>query len=441
MQVTVETINPVTQKVCIEIPAEQVDAEIEKVYAGIQKKAKLQGFRPGKAPMQLVRRTFSDTMRDEVMRRFYDQTLYKALDEHKIEPVDSPTIESDILEQGVPFKYCAIVEVLPEISLKDYTGLAVSKEKLVPNPDAIEDEIKRMQENMAQLVPLDEGAVVETGHVVSVDYSFSVDGYPNENTGAEDAVVEVGANRLMPEFEEQLVGMRCGEEKEVRVTLPEGYRNPEVAGKEGLFQVKLKEIKRKELPELDDDFAQQFGEYETMEQLRAKMVEYHQKQETDRIDNELKDAMIQALIEKNPLEVPQSMVKRQLDYMLENLKNRLKSQRMSIEMMGLDENGFRVRFRDAAENKVKGGLLLRAVVEKENISITDEDLAERYERIAAGNTEMLGRIKEYYTSNRNAQSSLIAEMKEDKAICFLLDKAVITETEAGDKKTNQEGRS
>ena len=435
MQVTVEEINSVTKKVSIEIPADQVDTEIEKVYAGIQKKAKLQGFRPGKAPLQLIKRTYSDTMRDEVMRRFYDQTLFKALNDHKIEPVDSPTIESDILEQGTPFKYSALVEIMPEILLQDYTGLTVTREKYVLNPDSIEGELKRMQENMAQLVPLDEGATVENGHVVSVDYSFTVADHPEENSSAEDASIEVGAHQLMPEFEEQLIGMKPSEAKEIRVTLPDGYRNPEVAGKEGVFQVTLKEIKRKEMPELDDEFAQQFGEFETMEQLRSKMVEYHQKQETERIDNEVKENIIQALIEKNPLDVPQSMVKRQLDYMFENLKNRLKSQRMSIEMMGLDEEGFRLRFRDAAEDKVKGGLLLMALVEKENITVGEEDLTKRYEQIAAGNADMLVRIKEYYSTNRNAQNSLIAEIKEDIAIRFLLDNAVITEVEPAQQKT------
>ena len=436
MQVTVEAINSVTKKISIEIPAEQVDTEIEKVYAGIQKKAKLQGFRPGKAPLQLIKRSYSDTMREEVMRRFYDQTLFKALNDHKIEPVDSPTIESDIIEQGTPFKYSALVEIMPEILLQDCTGLAITKEKYVPNPDSIEDELKRMQENMAQLVPLDEGSSVENGHVVSVDYTFAVADHPEENSTAEDASIEVGAHQLMPEFEEQLIGMKSGETKEVRVTLPEGYRNPEVAGKEGVFLVKLKEIKRKEMPELDDEFAQQFGEFETMEELRSKMIEYHQKQETERIDNGVKENIIQALIEKNPLDVPQSMVKRQLSYMFENLKNRLKSQRMSIEMMGLDEEGFRLRFRDSAEDKVKGGLLLMALVEKENITVGAEDLAQRYEQIAAGNADMLVRVKEYYSTNKNAQNSLIAEIKEDKAIRFLMDNAVITEVEAAQQKTD-----
>lgn len=433
MQVTVETTSPVARKISIEIPAEQVDAEIEKVYSGIQKKAKLQGFRPGKAPMQLIRRTYGDAMRDEVMRRFYEQTLFKALDEHKIDPVDAPTIEWGTLEQGSPFKYSALVEIVPEILLKDYTGLAVTKEKYHLNPENIEGEIKRMQENMAQLIPADEDTV-QNGHVLTVDYTFAVDGHPEEDTHAEDAPVEVGSGRLMPGLEEQMLGMKCGETKEIRVTLPEGYRNPDVAGKEGVFQVTLKEIKRKELPELDDEFAQQFGDYETMEELRAKMVEYHQKQEGERIENDLHDRIIEALIEKNPLDVPRALVRGQLEYMLDNFKDRLKGQHMTLEMMGLDEEGFRNRFRASAEEKVKGGLLLNALVEKENITVNDEDLEERYEKIANGNPEMLGRIKEYYASNRKAQAALIAQIKEAKAIRFLVDNAVITEVEPAELK-------
>jgi trigger factor len=434
MQVTIETVNPVTKKVSIEIPAERVDAEIEKAYTGIQKKAKLQGFRPGKAPMQLIRRTYSDAMRDEVMRRFYEQTLFKALDEHKIEPIDSPTIESDILEQGAPFKYSALVEIMPEILLNEYTGFEISKEKFVINPDNIEGEIKRMQENMAQLTPLAEGAAVESGHTVSVDYTYSVEGFPLENSSAEDAEIELGTGKMLPGFEEQLVGMKCGDQKEIRITLPEDYRNKDAVGKDGVFQVTVKEIKSKELPELDDEFAKQFGEYETMDQLRAKMGEYLEKQESERIENELKERVIQELIRKNPLDVPQSMVKRQLDHMLENLKNRLKGQHMSIEMMGLDDDGFRVRFRDSAEDKVKGGLLLMALVEKENITVDDADLTERFELISGGNPDMLIRIQEYYSSNKAARNALISEIKEDKAIRFLLDKAVVTEMDAASIK-------
>ncbi len=430
MQVHVEDISSVQKKITIEIPAEQVNEEIDKAYAAIQKKAKIQGFRPGKAPMQLIKRTYSDAMRDDVMRRLYQQTLYKVMDEHKVEPIDAPTIESDILEAGVPFKYSALIEVMPQILLNECTGLIVNKEKYVSKPDSIDGELKRMQENMAQLIPLEEGTVVENGHTVTVDYSVTVVGSPEENSGAQSAEVEVGSNRLVPGFEEQLIGLKSGESKEFTLELPAGNDNAEIAGKSGLFKVTVNEIKRKELPELDDEFAQQFGEYDTMEALREKMVEYHEKHETDRIDNEFKERVIQALIQKNPMDVSESMVKRQLDHMFENLKNRLKSQQMSLEMMGLDAEGFRARFRDDAIDKVKGGLLLMALVEKENFSVADEDLISHYEKIAAGNPEMLDRIKEYYSSNPKAKNSIISEIKEDKAISYLIDHAVVTEVDA-----------
>ena len=389
MQVHVEDISSVQKKITIEIPAERVNEEIDKAYAAIQKKAKIQGFRPGKAPMQLIKRTYSDAMRDDVMRRFYQQTLYKALDEHKVEPLDSPTIESDILEPGVPFKYSAIIEVMPQILLNEYTGLTANKELYVFNQENIDGELKRMQENMAQLIPLEEDAAVENGHTVSVDYSISVEGSPEENSGPQSAEVEVGSGRLLPGFEEQLIGLKTGEVKEFILDLPARDAEVESDAKKGVFTVSVKEIKRKDLPELNDEFAQQFGEYDTIEELRAKMVEYYEKHETERIDNEFKERIIQALIKKNPLDVPESMIKRQLDFMFENLKNRLKSQQMSLDMMGLDAEGFRARFRDDAIDKVRGGLLLMALVEKENISVSDEDLAAHYEKIAAGNEEML----------------------------------------------------
>jgi trigger factor len=435
MQVHVEDISSVQKKVTIEIPVEQVNEEIDKAYSAIQKKAKLQGFRPGKAPMQLIKRTYADAMRDDVMRRLYQQTLYKALDEHKVEPIDSPTIESDILEPGVPFKYSAIIEVMPQILLNEYTGLIVNKEIFVSTPESINDELKRMQENMAQLTPLDEDVEIANGHQVSVDYSVAVEGSPEENSGDQSAEVEIGSKRLIPGFEEQLIGLKTGDFKEFTLDLPAGAdATADEPAKKGIFSVTVKEVKLKVLPELDDEFAQQFGEYDTMEDLRAKMVEYHGKHETDRIENEFKERVIQALIKKNPLDVPESMIKRQLDFMFENLKNRLKSQQMSLDMMGLDADSFRARFRDDAIDKVRGGLLLMALVEKENISVSDDDLTERYEKIAAGNSDMLDRIKEYYSTNATAKHSITSEIKEDKAISFLIDRAIVTEVDAAQLK-------
>ena len=438
MQVQVEEISAVKRKVSVEVPAERVDAEIAKAFSGIQKKATLSGFRKGKAPLQMIKKFYRNAMQDEVMRRLYEQTLFTALDEHKIEPVDAPLIQDmPLVEEGAPFKYAALVEIMPQILLNEYTGLAVKKERYTANTAAVDAEIERMRENMAQLIPMEDG-VVEEGLVLTVDYSFSVAGQPDEDSNGQDAQVEVTTGRLLPGLAEGLVGMRIGETKAIEVTLPEGQGNAELAGKQGTFTVTLKEIKKKELPELNDEFAQQFGDFETIDEMRTKLAEMREQQELERINTDLKVRVIDALIAKNPLEVPDSMVRRQVEFMLENMKQRLQSQRLSLEMMGLNEEAFKARYWDDATQKVKGGLLVMALVEKENITVTDDDLEARYAKIAAGNEEMLPRIREFYAAQANARNSLVAELKEEKAIAFLLEQSQVTEVDAAELSQGSE---
>ena len=432
MQVQVEEISPVKRKVSVEVPAERVNTEIEKAFAGIQKKATVSGFRKGKAPLQMIKKLYRGAMQDEVMRRLYEQTLFSALDEHKIEPVDAPLIQDmPQVDEGTPFKYAALVEVMPQILLSDYKCLEIKKERFNADEAAVDAEIQRMRENMAQLVPFEDGAVAQ-GHVLTVDYRFSIADHPEEDSSGQDAQVELGPGRLLPGLEEGLLGMRVGETKDITVTLPEGHGNAEVAGKQGTFAVTLKEIKHKELPELNDEFAQQFGDFETLAEMRIKLTEMREQQELERIKTELKVRVIDALIEKNPLEVPDSMVRRQVEFMLENMKERLKSQRLSLEMMGLDEESFKLRYWDEATQKVKGGLLVMALVEKENIAVTDEDMEARFVQIAAGNEEMVARIREFYAGQANARNSLVAELKEEKAIAYLLEQAKVSEVDAAE---------
>ncbi len=432
MQVQVEEISPVKRKVTVEVPVDRVNSEIEKSYSGIQKKATLSGFRKGKAPMPMIKKFYRGTMQEEVMRRLYEETLFPALDEHKIAPVDAPLIDDiAMIEEGTPFKYSALIEIMPQILLNEYKGLQVKKETYVADEKAVDAEIERMRENMAQLTPVEEGTV-ENGMVLTVDFSAVVDGREDDNTSGQDATIEVGTGRLIPGLEEGLIGMSLGETRDIPVTMPDDTNNKEIAGLKGTFTITLKEMKKKELPELNDEFAQQFGDFETIEEMRVKLAEMREQQELERISTELNTRVIDALIEKNPLEVPDSMVRRQTDFMLENLKNRLKGQNSSLEMMGLDENGFRQRFWGEAAQKVKGGLLVMSLVEKENIAVEESDMEARYAKIAAGNEDMVARIKEFYEAQANARNSMIAEIKEEKAIAFLLENAVITEVSAAE---------
>lgn len=438
MQVNIEEISPVKRKVSVEVPADKVATEIEKTFANIQKKATLSGFRKGKAPIHMIKRFYHGAMQDEVMRRLYEQTLFPALEQHKIEPVDAPLIdEMATVEEGAAFKYTALVEIMPMILLQDYKGLQVKKEQYQPSPEAVEAEIERMRNNMAQLEPLEDG-VVASGQVLTVDFSFKMPEHPEEETSGTDTQIEIGGAPLLPGLEEGITGMSIGDTRDVQIVFPEGHSKPEIAGKSGTFTITVKEIKKKDLPDLDDDFAQQFGDFDTMEDMRTKLSEMREKQELERISADFKHRVVDALIEKNPLDVPDSMVKRQLDFMIDNLKQRLERQRFTLEMMGMTEETLRQRYAAEAVQKVKGGLLVMALVEKENISVSDEDLEARYVEIAAGNDDMLPRIRDFYSNQPNVKNSLIAEIKEDKAIAFLIENAEISELPASDMQAGVE---
>ncbi|QSV45270.1 trigger factor [Geobacter benzoatilyticus] len=427
MTSTIESISSVKKKISFEIPAERVTSEIDKVYAQIQKRAAVKGFRKGKVPRSLVEKNYGSMMEGDVLKNLFDETYFKALADHKIFPVSHPHIESDEVKRGAPLKYSATVEVLPEIDVKDYAGLQVKKEKFVSDDTQVEARLNEMREGMAELKPLEEGNSAALGHFVVIDFVGSVDGVPFEGGAAESYQLELGSGRFIPGFEDQLVGATAGEQRTVVVTFPEEYGNKELAGKEASFSVTVKEIKVKELPVLDDEFAMQFGEFETFDQLKAKLVELYENQENGRIKSELQDRLVKELIDKNEIEVPSTLVDRQLEIMLSNMKNRLAQQRLSLEMMGMDDEKFKLQYRDSAENQVKGSLLLDAVAKKEGITVEEADIEAKLRAVAEEAGQDFERVNSFYEQNHNAKENLVAHLNEEKVLGYLLEKAVVTE--------------
>ena len=426
MQISVESLNSIKKKITFEVPAEQVTAEIDKAYAEIRKHAAIKGFRKGKVPMSLIEKHYADKMREEVMKSLVNDTYFQAVTDQGLNPVAYPMIEGDQLKRGEPFKYSATVEVFPEVEVKDYEGLELVKEQLVQDDAAVNARLSEMQQSMAQLVPAPEGHAAALGDVVTFDFTGTLDGIPFEGGAAEDFQLELGSGRFIPGFEDQMVGMTAGTTGTVQVTFPETYGNETLAGKPAEFTVSVKEIKVKELPEINDEFAGNF-EFETLDALKAKLTELHQGQEQRRIDNQLREALIKALIEKNEFEVPEAMVERQVNMMLENSKQRLASQRLSLEMMGLTEESYKVQFREVAREQVKGSLLLDAVAEKESLEVTDEDIAKQVSEIAAGTNQDREKVANLYQTNARAKENLVAQMREDKAVQLLLERAKVTE--------------
>lgn len=427
MQVNVEHLSSVKKKINFEIPAERVQAETEKVFGEIRKHAAIPGFRKGKAPQGLIRKSYKDQVDGDVMKNLFNDTYYKYIQENNLIPVGYPILDTDPITEGVPFKFSATIEVYPEVAVDNYEGFELVKEKYVADESAVDARINQMRENMSQLNPLTEERPAAIGDHVTIDFEGFVDGKRLDGGDATDHQLELGSNSFIPGFEEQVAGMANGEQKRIKLTFPVPYHSAELAGKPVEFDVTLKEIKVKEMPELDDAFAQEFGEFETLADLKAKVAETIEKQEKERIERDFKDALIKMLIAKNDFELPEAMIDRQLASMLENTKQRLQYQQMTLEMMGLDEQGYKTQFRPVAASQVKGALLLHELATRTGIEVTESDIEAHLRKIAEESGQDYERISSYYLKSAEAKQGLEEQIREEKVIDLIVSKAVISE--------------
>lgn len=430
MVINVENVTPVKKKISFEIPSDRVANEIEKVYEEIRRNAAVKGFRKGKVPRPVIEKYFSDKMEADVVKNLISDTYYQALLEKKIVPVSQPSFESDTLTPGEAFRYSVTFETAPEIVLNDYMGLEVEKRRPALDEKVVDSRIRELQEGMSQLKVVEEARPAGMGDFVVIDFKGYLDGVPFERGEARDYALQLGSGHFIPGFEEQVVGMTVGERKDVAVTFPAEYGSPELAGKPVTFQVTLKEIKEKELPALDDDFARQFGPYDNMEQLRARIAEVFEKEEVQKIENELRDRIVKALIARHEFEVPEAMVERQLAVLVENMKNTLAKQGLSLEKIGSSEEIVRSQARSVAVSQVKGSLLLAAVADKEGIEVEDSELEEKMRDVAAQANKDFEVLQSLYESNPYAKDTLRMQLREDKVIDFLLKNARVTEVES-----------
>jgi len=425
MEVQVQEVSSIRKKLSFTVPAERVDGEIDKTYKKIAKTAKIKGFRPGKIPQSVLERYYEPQMQEQVAGRLVNDTWFEALAKHKVAAVAGPEIvDSSSIAKGQPFTYAAEVEVKPELEVKGYTGLSLEKEKFVADPKVIEERIEEMRASRAEMVT-SKRKVAKDGDFALIDFEGFLDGVPFEGGKGTDHLLELGSGSFIPGFEEQVVGMKRGDDKELNVTFPENYGSEQLAGKPVVFKVTLKDIKEKSLPELNADFAKSFG-VDSVDEIRAKLDESYQTQEKNRVEGDLRERLMDALIEKNPCEVPEAMVANQLEYMLGNVRARMQQQGMSLEMLGMNEQSFGAMYRDTAVSQVQGSLILEGVARQENIAIEDGDFDAKLEQVAAMSNAPLETVKRYY-GNDEARHGLMAQILEEKTLEFLLGKSKIKE--------------
>ena len=425
MNIIVEEISSIKKKVNVEISGEQVTKEVESFYQQVGKQAKIKGFRPGKIPRGILERHFKDYVKSEVIQKLIQETYPAALSEKDLHPVSPPVIDPGELESGKPFQYSATVEVKPEIKIEGYIGLNIEGKKESAKEEEVEERLKGLQNLHAQLKTVPEPRPIQSGDHVIIDYEARMDNKPLEEGKAVDFTVEVGSGRFIPALEEKLVGLNQEEEKEIEVPFPEDYGYKKWAGKTVSFLVKVKEIKEKVLPPLDDEFAKDLGDYASLEDLKAKLKEEIEKEKELMLDRQLKDQMIEQLIQANSFEIPESMVVEQAKALVSDTKLRLASQGIALKNLNIPEEKLQEDYREVAQKQVRTYLILEKIAAQEGITVTDEEADERLQSISERTHQKFDVVKRYYEKN-----GLIPELKTgiltDKTLNFLLEKANIS---------------
>jgi trigger factor len=424
MNVNVEEISSIKKKVNVEIPGDQVVKEVDSFYKDLGKKAKIKGFRPGKVPRNILERYFKDYAKAEVIQKLVQETYPTALSEKDLHPVSDPVIDPGELESGKPFQYSVTIEVKPAVKLEDYLGLEVEGKEEKVKDEEVEERLKGLQNLHANLKTIQDGRPIQNGDFVIVDYEASLEGKPLEEGRAVDFTLEVGSGRFIPAFEEKLIGLRSEEEREMEISFPEDYGYKKWAGKTISFHVKIKEIKEKILPILDDEFAKDLGDYSSLKELKAKLKEEIEKEKKFLFGQQLKNQMVDQLLQKNNFEVPESLVSEQAKALVSDTKMRLAAQGMTIDTLGVSEEKLQENYRETAIRQVRTSLLLEKIADQEGITVPDEEVEDRLREISEKTRQKIDVVKRYYEKN-GLIPGVKAEIMNEKAMDLLLEKANI----------------
>lgn len=422
MNVNVEDISSIKRKVNIEIPQDQVAKEVDSFYRDLGKKAKIKGFRPGKVPRNILERHFKDYVKAEVIQKLIQDTYPKALSETNLQPVSNPVVEPGELESGKPFHYSATIEIRPEIKVEGYPGLSIEGKKEEIKDEEVEERLKALQDLHAHLKTTHEARPIQNGDYVIIDYEARLDGKPLEEGKATDFTIEVGSGRFIPALEEKLIDLKPEEEKDIDVSFPGDYGYKKWAGKTISFHVRIKEIKEKILPPLDDEFAKDIGGYSSLEELKAKLKGEIQREKELALERQLKDQIVDQLLQANSFDVPESLIEEQAKALVSDTKLRLAAQGTALKNLGVTDEKLQEDYREIAKKQVRTFLILEKIAGQEGITVTDEEVENRLREISERTNQKFDVVKRYYEKNE-----LIPEMKarilNEKTLNFLLQKA------------------
>ena len=418
-----KTKNANEVKLELTIEAQKFDEAIKKVYFQSAKYFNIPGFRKGKAPMNIVEKYYGkEIFYEDAFNEVVPAELEEALKENNIEVVSKADIDVKQIEKGKDLIFTAIFQTKPEAELGKYKGIEIPKIEYTVSDEDINHELGHMQEHNSRLISV-EDRPVEKGDIAVIDFEGFVDGVAFEGGKAENHELEIGSNTFIPGFEDQIIGMKIDEEKDINVKFPDEYFSKDLAGKDATFKVKLHEIKKKELPELDDEFAKDVSEFDTLEELKKSIKDKIEKDNEQKQKYETEDAVIKAVCENIKVDIPSGMIESETEDMLKNIETRLSYQGLKLDqylqIMGKTAEEVKKEYEPQAIEAVKSRLMLEAVVKAEKIEATEDEIVEKVKEMAKN----YGKSDEELLKNANLRNYIKSGIETEKALDFLVKNA------------------
>ena len=432
MSVQVENLEKNMAKLTIEVAAEELEKALNAAYQKQKKNISIPGFRKGKVPRAMVEKMYGPAVfYEDAVNSLIPQEYSKAAEESGLDIVSQPEINVEQIEKGKPFIFTAEVAVKPEVTLGEYKGLEVPKADLEVTEEEIEAELKKEQEKNARTVHV-EDRPAENGDKVTIDFEGFVDGVAFEGGAGKDYPLTLGSHTFIPGFEEQLVGVSLEQPVDVKVTFPEDYQAEELKGKEVVFKCVIHKIEKKELPELDDDFAKDVSEFDTLEEYKKEIKDNLEKKKADTAKTEKENAVVDKAIENATMEIPEAMVKTQVNQMIDDFARRIQSQGLTMDQYmqftGSTMETMQEQMRPQAMKRIQSRLVLEKVAEVENIQISDEKLDEELTKLAEMYKMELDKFKEMIDDYQKDQMK--KDLAVQEAVTLMADSAKEVEAKA-----------
>ncbi len=426
MKVTVEELSPSKRALHVELSPDRVSARVEAAFHEWGRKLQLPGFRKGKVPREIIQRRFQSDVHEEVLRELIPDSYREALAQVALEPVGQPTVEDVHFHEGEPLTYRAVVEVKPTVTVKDYDGIVLVREKIEVTDQEVDRALEYLKEDAAEYVPM-EGWPALRDDLIVLDHEGTIHGKPFKGGSGTNLTLALGRGGYLPGFEEQLVGLQKGDSKQFRLPFPGNFPRKDLAGRTVEFRVTVKEVKKRRVPELNDEFARTVGDVETLAALRDKLRQQLQERKGREHEAELKRTLLEKLASAHEVELPGALVEAEASSLLQEMLGTIQASGGQVRGLAENAEGLRAKAQEIARRRVKESLLLEAVARQEGLTVSDGELEAEIDAMAAAYPPDGGSVVRRAMEDPARRAALTGRLGERKALEFLYRHARITE--------------